>query len=116
MSPQSQRILFPLSLLPLRFRLRFRERTPSRSLCEFGKRPAQPATFELRKPFDALVSAANNENGWADWSGLATLMGEISQGIASRLQRLLSLDLSIAEMSSPRPPSSEGPLASLPVA
>ena len=23
--------------------------------------------FELRKPFDALVSAANGENGWADW-------------------------------------------------
>jgi hypothetical protein len=28
--------------------------------------------FELRKPFDVLVSAANNENGWANWSGLAT--------------------------------------------
>ena len=27
----------PLSLLPVRFRLRFRELTPSRSLCEFRK-------------------------------------------------------------------------------
>ena len=34
--------LLPLSLLPLRFRLRFRERTPSRSPYEFRKRPVQP--------------------------------------------------------------------------
>jgi hypothetical protein len=30
--------------------------------------------FELRKPFDALVSAANRENGWVVWSGWATAL------------------------------------------
>jgi len=39
----------------------------------------------MRKPFDALVSTANNENGWVNWLGLATLAHEVGSAIAQDL-------------------------------
>jgi hypothetical protein len=46
--------------------------------------------FELRKPFDALVTAANSENGWVNWSGLATLLSSLGHGIEVPLRRVLT--------------------------
>jgi hypothetical protein len=43
--------------------------------------------FELRKPFDALVSAANRRNGWVNWSGLATLLAGAGKDLADALRR-----------------------------
>ena len=45
--------------------------------------------FELRKPFDALVSAANRENGSVNWSGLATLLGRCASSVSEAAQRLI---------------------------
>ena len=45
--------------------------------------------FELRKPFDALVTAANSENGWVDWSGLATALRGVGIRAALATERLL---------------------------
>jgi hypothetical protein len=47
--------------------------------------------FELRKPFDALVSAANSENGWVNWSGLATRLADLAKATALSVQRLAGL-------------------------
>jgi hypothetical protein len=49
----------------------------------------QTLEFDLRKPFDVLVSAANRENGWVNWSGLATLLSAIGQSLEAPLRRLL---------------------------
>lgn len=39
--------------------------------------------------FDVLVSAANRENGWANWSGLATL-DAVEEPIVTAVDRLLT--------------------------
>jgi hypothetical protein len=46
--------------------------------------------FELRKPFDVLASAANRENGWVNWSELATCLQNFSDAIAPAFKRILS--------------------------
>jgi hypothetical protein len=46
--------------------------------------------FQLRKPFDALVSAANRENGWVNWSGLATLLRAAATSLEIGAGRLLN--------------------------
>jgi len=50
--------------------------------------PAEALEFELRKPFDALVSAANRENGWVNWPGLATLLSEMTDTLADSVSTL----------------------------
>jgi len=47
--------------------------------------------FELRKPFDALVTAANSENGWANWSALATLLDQVANAVGAVLARLQAI-------------------------
>ena len=42
---------------------------------------------EMRKPFDALVSTANNKNGWVNWSGLATQLASIDKTFAEKMNR-----------------------------
>ena len=44
--------------------------------------------FELRKPFDTLVSAANSENGWVNWSGLATPLSGMTDALADSVSAL----------------------------
>jgi ABC-type transport system substrate-binding protein len=46
--------------------------------------------FELREPFDTLVSAANSENGWVNWSGLATLLASLATGFTAPLNHLVT--------------------------
>jgi hypothetical protein len=48
--------------------------------------------FALRKPFDTLVSAANSENnGWVNWSGLATLLSDLTSAASWSVDLLVRL-------------------------
>jgi hypothetical protein len=51
---------------------------------------AQLSTWDIVTRRRWLVSAANRENGWVNWSGLATFVAAIEGPIRTAVDRLLT--------------------------